>query len=98
MSSRNTRLSSNAREEAKILFEALTHAKKVIENGGEIGEARLKALNVFSQAPNVEVEYLEFVNLETFKILSDEDRSSSIAICTAAYIDGIRLIDNVINR
>lgn len=93
MSSRNTRLSPEGKATAAHLhkaMQAMQHAGNVAE-GKKIGEAYLSGFH------GIKLEYLEFVDATTMQVLegplpSDEES----AICLAAWVEGVRLIDNLI--
>ena len=45
---------------------------------------------------NIELEYLIFADANTLKSIAEINPKNYIAVCIAAYIDGVRLIDNII--
>lgn len=93
MSSRNLRLSAEGRETASHLFKALKQA-----SGLEDPKAgKTIALHYLSQFSAIEVEYLEWVNAETMEICDGSSPfPQETAICIAAWIEGVRLIDNIV--
>ena len=45
---------------------------------------------------DIELEYVEFVNLEKMQAIKDWGEENKNAICIAVYVSGVRLIDNII--
>ena len=94
MSSRNVRLSPEARAQAPVLYRALTAARVAIENGERDAE-RLKAgiCAALADADLATVDYVEIVDAETLEPVSIIDRPCLIAL--AVFFGGVRLIDNI---
>lgn len=95
MSSRNVRLSREARNIAPEIYRILLGAK---QNHPYCGVVELEnwAKNEFSKIEEFNIEYFQIVDsksLQPFKTWSDVE--SAIA-CTAVFLDGVRLIDNQI--
>lgn len=98
MSSRNVRLSADARLQAPALYRALTEAQQRIAQGenpqtvcSEITR-RLNETGIFS------VEYLTLADTETLASVQSPQAGMEYALCIAAFLDGVRLIDNVVFR
>lgn len=98
MSSRNVRLSAEARLQAPALYRALTEAKERVIKGenpqlvcDEIAQ-RLNETGVFS------VEYLALADTENLTTVSVPEQDKEYALCIAAFLDGVRLIDNLVFR
>ena len=95
MSSRNQRLSAEGREMAANLFKALEIG--VGAGTGDLKLSRSKALQYLAQFPGIELEYLEWVDANTMEILTNlSETAGEPALCIAARVEGIRLIDNLI--
>jgi pantoate--beta-alanine ligase len=95
MSSRNVRLSREARKIAPEIYRILLGAKQKHHLNGVV-ELENWAKNEFSRIEEFNVEYFQIVDsksLQPFKVWSDVE--SAIA-CTAVFLDGVRLIDNQI--
>jgi len=94
MSSRNVRLSPQGRETAaklsKGLFAALDAAKK-----GERDSEKIKAiaLGIINSEPAFKLEYLDIIEEQDFQ--PRHSISDSARMILAAWIEGVRLIDNV---
>ena len=97
MSSRNQRLTASERKTSVAIFDALSEIKKLY--GSEtFSRIRYKLQNKLDQK-GINVEYLELVNTETLEILDDwpvAESMISATACIAAYLDKVRLIDNMI--
>jgi len=97
MSSRNQRLSPEARAHAPQLYAALSLAFKQAQSHGiaqgiAAGRAQLALVPAFT------VDYFEAVHPITFQLLSAESAPATgpFAIATAACLGGVRLLDNVV--
>lgn len=95
MSSRNTRLSDSGKQTAAHLYQALQLAAS--EAGGDLQKGKTKAMDFLSRFPQITIEYLEWVDCNTMEILAAHPaQSQEKAICIAAWLEGVRLIDNLI--
>ncbi len=94
MSSRNVRLTPEARAQAPLLYRALTEALVAVENG-ERDAVRLKAgiCGVLADADLARIDYVEVVDAETLQPVVSVDRPVLIAV--AVFFGDVRLIDNV---
>lgn len=93
-SSRNKFLSSTEKDTASIIYSCLVYCK----NNKSKGIKTLKE-NIFKTINSnkyIELEYAEFVNLENMQRIQEWQEKNKTAICIAAYIAGIRIIDNII--
>ncbi len=92
MSSRNVRLSSESRAKAKVIFETLSNCKS------NYAFAKIKALESTAiqkfESLGFKPEYFKIVDGVT--LTAPDVQSNSIVVCTAVWVDGVRLIDNVI--
>jgi len=95
MSSRNIRLSGEGKDVAAQLNLALEIGLKHVSDLG-IEKSKKMALNYLTHFPELKVEYLEWVEADTMKILENFDPKVDSALCIAAWLEGVRLIDNVI--
>lgn len=93
MSSRNLRLSAEGRNIASNLYKALTLASGLEDPVA----GKEKALHYLSTFYPIKVEYLEWVDAETMEIWNGNGPvPHETAICIAAWIEGVRLIDNIV--
>ncbi|HAS60855.1 MULTISPECIES: pantoate--beta-alanine ligase [unclassified Algoriphagus] len=96
MSSRNRRLSDLERKTALIIFESLSVAAKELKEGREWLVVQEQIIRQFQEQESVKLEYFELVEREAFEIKKQFDPHQEMAICAAAYVGEIRLIDNLI--
>jgi pantoate--beta-alanine ligase len=95
MSSRNLRLSPIARGVAPVLYRALKVGRSIVQLGESdpkkvLGEIR----KVIKTEKSVKLQYLEAVKLPDLE--PAERIKSGTMIALAAYLDGVRLIDNIL--
>lgn len=95
MSSRNLRLDDGQRKIAPIIFKALTFAKDELLAGNNWFDTREKVKQMFKEEPRFRLEYFELISSDGFELLENFVGNSDIAICTAAYLGDVRLIDNI---
>ncbi len=96
MSSRNTRLSEQARKIApkiyRILSEALQQKQSSTANVSIVQNSAIEKINAI---PEFKLEYFEIVNARTLQPLSDWNIEDGTVGCIAVWLDGVRLIDNI---
>lgn len=95
MSSRNRRLSAEGRSKAVILYRALTEAQKMLRIPIALNEVKEQVKQIVEQA-GVQLEYFEVVDPETLELATNISEKKNVALCVAGYVEGVRLIDNVI--
>ena len=93
MSSRNERLTPDGREGASVIKYTLDYCAKYYTYF-DIDVIKEKAKNMIEGI--LEVEYLEFRNADTLQLIEEDEEVDSFLICFAGYIDGVRLIDNIV--
>lgn len=91
LSSRNERLSAHELTQALALSKAIELVGSTDKPGAAV--AHRLASSVFSETPEAKLEYLAFVNPETFEPVSDGFTGQALMI-VAAEVGGVRLIDN----
>lgn len=93
-SSRNNLLSQKDKESAVIIYKSL---KYCVDNKQK-GIAALKShiYDKFKRDKSVDLEYIQFVSLKTMEPILHWEGQNQNAICIAAYINKVRLIDNII--
>ncbi len=97
LSSRNNRLSESDKITATALYRALMMIKEELQKKpAQVVAAQQKGLRFLENEGNIKVEYLEIIDTEKFGIVSDTRNHQEIAICIAAYVGEVRLIDNVL--
>ncbi len=95
MSSRNRRLTAAQRQVAPLLYQALVKAQTLLTKGGTITQAKEMIVEHLSQSTDIQIEYAEVVDIEQMQTLVTETATPPYAICLAAYLGQIRLIDNL---
>lgn len=96
MSSRNKRLSPEGRKVAANLYVALNAVVKGLEQDADVDAARQQGLDVIARYPEIRLEYLEIVERTHFTVVREKPDHGELAACIAAYVDGVRLIDNLL--
>ena len=96
MSSRNRNLTPAERRQAPILFQALTQAHELLTEGQGISQAKDAVTSVLSRHPDFRLEYVEVVNTDTLQLASEVLAPGQTAICLAAHLGNVRLIDNLV--
>ena len=92
MSSRNERVSAAAKNSAGIIYESLQLVKDNLDNYSII-ELKNMAKKHIASLKGGELEYFEIVSQKTLRV--PEEKVELIALC-AVWLEGIRLIDNII--
>ncbi|MBK6466070.1 MAG: pantoate--beta-alanine ligase [Paracoccaceae bacterium] len=93
MSSRNVRLSAEARGRAPVFFAAISAAARDIRAGQSDRMAIREAAEAMRAAGFERVEYIELRDAES--LLPSDDSSRPRRMLAAAWLGGVRLIDNI---
>ena len=93
MSSRNARLDGAARAKAPVLFAAMTRAVADIRDGGSDRMAIREAAEAVRGAGFDRVEYIELRDAGT--LMPSDDPTRPRRMLAAAWLGGVRLIDNI---
>jgi pantoate--beta-alanine ligase len=96
LSSRNMRLSAAGRQTATHLYKALQGAAAALQQGTAPKTAQSEALSYLQGIPELEPEYFCIVDGGTLQELDLVSQGEQLAICVAAYVEGVRLIDNLL--
>lgn len=94
MSSRNERLSPEARKKAALIFEILTEAKEIFQKKS-IAETIHFVEESFEKHPEFELEYFEIADEATLLPISEKESDKRYRGFIAIFIENIRLIDNI---
>jgi pantoate--beta-alanine ligase len=89
------RLSDEGRMKALIFYNALIYSKEKLSDGVSIDLINKEIKNLFKEK-NVELEYFKVVESDSFKERNSIEESGTFAICIAGYLEGVRLIDNML--
>jgi len=93
MSSRNMRLNEVQRKQAAGIIECLYRMKDKIRPGN-LTELKKEAV-YFLQNKGFKPDYAEIADAQTLEVLDDWDGKKKIVALIAAYLDEVRLIDNI---
>jgi pantoate--beta-alanine ligase len=93
MSSRNVRLTAEGRARAPVLYAAITRAADDIRAGHADRMAIREAAETMRAAGFERVEYIELRDAET--LMPSDDPTRPRRMLAAAWLDGVRLIDNI---
>ena len=94
MSSRNRRISQEARQNADGIYLALTHIKNHLKPG-PVENILNEAREILTQK-NFELDYLAVADADSLEILTAYLHGRSLVALTAATYDEVRLIDNML--
>jgi pantoate--beta-alanine ligase len=96
MSSRNIYLNETERKNALVLFHSLQYAEKQIHQGERsVASLRKGMLNIIQSGIPTQIDYIAFVNPDTFSEMKNIDRPE-ILIALAVRFGSTRLIDNLL--
>lgn len=95
MSSRNERLSLEGRRAAAVLYASLNETKRFLLSGRSPVESIDEVSQKLRANSAVTLEYLHVVNSHTLEPLEYVHSAVPTSICIAAWIGGVRLIDNL---
>lgn len=93
MSSRNLRLSDKDRQSAGLIFETLKEGAEKVQQGDALPGVREWAM-ARMRAAGFRPEYYAIINPDTLEPLDRVEDGQEFVICTAAWVDPVRLIDN----
>lgn len=93
MSSRNMRLSPFARKEAAKIYQWLQTARQLYQKGLSVQDIEQQILSEIQKHPAFTLDYFEIRDAENLSEINAPSQKSVAFI--AAFIDGVRLIDNM---
>ena len=94
MSSRNTYLSEQAKQDACGIYKSLSLAKKQFSEGKKLKDIKKNIEKNILSIPNSKIDYVELRNSENLNEVTDKDKS--IVIAVAVKVGNVRLIDNIV--
>ncbi len=95
LSSRNVHLSPTGLTIASQIYKGLVWAKNNFESLQSAQILVLKLKNFYNKQKGLSIEYCEILNSNTFKPIKSLQVKGRITLCVAAYVEGVRLIDNI---
>lgn len=96
MSSRNARLSDEQRKIAPKIYEGLRYGKELLLKGISIELVKKEVEIFFNSHESISLEYFEVVDGESLQPLTYFSKDKPVAICIAAFLGDVRLIDNLL--
>jgi len=94
-SSRNAYLGPDEREQATVLYDAVTAAEDAIRGGEQEAQAVVRAMeNGLAAAPDADVQYAEVVDANTLQPADHLAPGQEILAAVAVFFGDTRLIDN----
>lgn len=94
MSSRNMRLNEEERKKSVLIFQSLSFIKD------NIGSASIETLknkaNAILTNEGFKVDYIEIADAKTLEPVSTQDENEKLVALAAAFINEVRLIDNLL--
>ena len=96
MSSRNVRLSEDAKFIAPKIYESLILAKKLLQNGVNAENTKIEIINFYENIPQIDLEYFEITDYNSLENISFQNPEGETAVVVAAFLEGVRLIDNLV--
>jgi pantoate--beta-alanine ligase len=94
MSSRNMRLNTEEREKAVRISEVLLFIKKEVKPGYLV-DLKQRCINYLA-AEGYKVDYVEIANANNLELLDNWDGKTPLVALVAAFINELRLIDNML--
>lgn len=93
MSSRNIRLSADARMKAGLIYATLKYAASLLPLFN-IFEIKQLCFHLLNAPQNFHADYFEILDAKTLKEISDS--TTEYIIITSVIVEGVRLIDNIL--
>ncbi len=93
MSSRNTRLSPEARPTAANIYKCLSYIQAQ-HKSGDFETHKLEAQSRLGA--DFKTEYICLLDTRTWLVISNYNHNTTMCVLIASWLDGVRLIDNII--
>jgi len=94
MSSRNLRLNDMERKKAVAISEALEFVKNDIHSG-DLTRLEIEAASMLS-SKGFKVDYFEIAKADSLELIHEWDGKAKLVALTAAFLNQVRLIDNML--
>jgi len=95
MSSRNMRLSNDARKKATAIFKALQYIRQNIATKN-FEELKKEATEIILKNGFDKIDYIEICDAENLEAVNHFTKQKKLIALIAAYIEDVRLIDNLL--
>ncbi len=96
MSSRNRNLTDEERALAPFIQSELQKAKGALEAGLTVPQVKAELMNAFAGQSAFRLEYFEIADIENLLPLEEYKAGEPAALCLAAHLGKVRLIDNLL--
>jgi len=96
MSSRNSYLSSQERQEALSLYRALNCAKRLIRAGSSVPDVIFEMKKIIQKEPHAKIDYIKIVDPQTLEDVNKIRQGRKVLVALAIWIGKTRLIDNIL--
>jgi pantoate--beta-alanine ligase len=96
MSSRNTRLDAGERAAAPFIYKTLSEARKALINGKSTANVNRDVEEAFLTRKEFSLDYFSIVDINSLLPVEIIGPSGTNALCIAAFLGPVRLIDNII--
>lgn len=94
MSSRNTYLSKEEKDNANGIYKALCVAKEQFSSGKKVKDIKKSVEKNILKIPTSKIDYVEIRNSQNLQEVTDKDKSVVVAV--AVRVGNVRLIDNIV--
>ncbi len=98
MSSRNLRLSHEGKSIASNIYKGLELAKPMILAKNKISDVMSDLMEFYEGIHGCTIEYCKIIDASTLDSFDRYEEIEEMAVCVAAYVEGVRLIDNLYLR
>ena len=95
LSSRNAHLSPSGLNIASQIYKGLNWAKNNFKTFDSSEGLILQLKKFYQNQEGLAIEYCEILNSNTFEPIKSLQSSKNITLCIAAYVESVRLIDNI---
>lgn len=95
MSSRNSLLSDNEKQDASQLHQALLKARKKLIDGDSVIAVKHYIKTYFDNNSAIDLEYFEIVDSLSLRNIDKVEVTELVSLCIAGYLGKVRLIDNL---
>lgn len=95
-SSRNARLTSVEKNQAKVLYQALKGIRDQLKEGADLKDLTRQAADLVLEHGFHKYDYFSICRREDLKAINEFQSGIPLIILAAAYIGNVRLIDNIL--
>jgi len=95
LSSRNMRLSEAGKQKALALYRALSHMKRHFKDH-DLNRLRQEAIDILHQEKEIDIEYLAICETRSLQEIDHIDPAKKHVALLVAWVEGVRLIDNML--